>query len=152
RGIDIKAGKEVNVLKSLLVKDVMSRRIETIPEGLPLEALSDKILKSKFNSFPVLNADNKLSGIISFIDYSEAIFDEDLKHLVVAKDLATSNVVTVSSDDNLYNALEKISRKDFATLPVVSPHDAGQLVGVISRRDIMGAYDKAVLKKSLFKN
>jgi CIC family chloride channel protein len=152
RGIDIKAGKEVNVLKSLLVKDVMSRRIETIPEGLPLEALSDKILKSKFNSFPVLNADNKLSGIISFMDYSEAIFDEDLMHLVVAKDLATSNVVTVSSDDNLYTALEKISRKDFATLPVVSPHDSGQLVGVISRRDIMGAYDKAVLKKSLFKN
>jgi CIC family chloride channel protein len=152
RGIDIKEGKEVNVLKSLLVKDVMSRQVETISEALPLEALSDKISKSKFNSFPVLNADNKLAGIISFIDYSEAIFDEDLKHLVVAKDLATSNVVTVSSDDNLYTALEKISRKDFATLPVVSPHDPGHLLGVISRRDIMGAYDKAVLKKSLFKN
>ncbi|UCD79985.1 MAG: chloride channel protein [Desulfobacterales bacterium] len=152
RGIDIKEGKEVNVLKSLFVKDVMSRQVETIPEGLPLEAMSDKISKSKFNSFPVLNADDKLCGIISFIDYSEAIFDEDLKHLVVAKDLATSNVVTVSSDDNLYAALEKISRQDFATLPVVSPDDPGQLVGVISRRDIIGAYDKAVLKKSLFKN
>ena len=152
RGIDIKEGKEINVLKSMLVKDVMSRQVETIPEGLSLEALSDKISKSKFNSFPVLNSDNKLSGIISFFDYSEAIFDEDLKHLVVAKDLATSNVVTVSSDDNLYNALEKISRKDFATLPVVSPNDPGQLVGVVSRRDIIGAYDKAVLKKSLFKN
>jgi len=152
RGIDIKEGKEINVLKSMLVKDVMSRQVETIPEGLPLEALSDKISKSKFNSFPVLNSDNKLSGIISFFDYKEAIFDEDLKHLVVAKDLATSNVVTVSSDDNLYTALEKISRKDFATLPVVSPHDPRQLVGVVSRRDIIGAYDKAVLKKSLFKN
>jgi len=152
RGIDIKEGKEVNVLKSLLVKDVMSRKVETIPEGLPLEAMSEKISKSKFNSFPVLNADNKLSGIISFLDYREAIFDEDLKHLVVAKDLATSEVVTVSSNDNLYTALEKISRKDFATLPVVSPDDPGHLVGVVSRRDIIGAYDKAVLKKSLFKN
>ncbi len=151
RGIDIKEGKEVNVLKSLFVKDVMSRQVETIPEGLPLGAMSDKISKSKFNSFPVLNADNKLAGIISFIDYSEAIFNEDLMHLVVAKDLATSNVVTVSSNDNLYIALEKISRNDFATLPVVSPADPGQLVGVISRRDIIGTYDKAVLKKSLFK-
>jgi CIC family chloride channel protein len=151
RGIDIKEGKEVNVLKSLFVKDIMSRQVETIPEGLPLGAMSDKISKSKFNSFPVLNADNKLAGIISFIDYSEAIFNEDLMHLVVAKDLATSNVVTVSSNDNLYIALEKISRNDFATLPVVSPADPGKLVGVISRRDIIGAYDRAVLKKSLFK-
>jgi CIC family chloride channel protein len=152
RGIDIKEGKEVNVLKALLVKDVMSRQVDTIPEGLPLGAMSDKISKSKHNSFPVLNAENKLAGIISFLDYREAIFDEDLKHLVVAKDLATSDVVTVTSDDNLYTALEKISRKDFSTLPVVSSTDPGQLVGVISRRDIIGAYDKAVLKKSLFKN
>ena len=151
RGIDIKEGKEINVLKSMLVEDVMNRQVETIPEGLPLGALSEKISKSKFNSFPVLNSENKLSGIISFFDYSEAIFDDDLKHLVVAKDLATSNVVTVASNDNLYTALEKISRKDFATLPVVSPDDPLQLVGAISRRDIIGAYDKAVLKKSLFK-
>jgi len=34
---------------------------------------------------------------------------------------------------------------------VVAADDSGKLVGIISRRDIMGAYDKAVLKKSLFK-
>jgi CIC family chloride channel protein len=152
RGIDIKEGKEVNVLKSILVGDVMSRKVETIAEAMPLEEMADKISKSKYNSFPVLNADHQLVGILSFNDYSDAIFDEDLKHLVVAKDLATPNVVTVSSDDNLYTALEKISRRDFATLPVVSPRDPGELVGLISRRDIIGAYDKAVLKKSLFKS
>ena len=151
RGVDIKEGKEVNVLKSMRVKEVMSHKIETIPEGSTLVAMADKISKSKFNSFPVLDAGNKLVGILSFNDYREAIFDEDLKHLVVAKDLATSDVVTVSAHDNLYTALEKISRKDFATLPVVSAEDKGRLVGIISRRDIIGAYDKAVLKKSLFK-
>ena len=151
RGIDIKEGKEVNVLKSIRVKEVMSSKIETIPEGSTLVAMADKISKSKFNSFPVLDADDRLAGILSFNDYREAIFDDDLKHLVVAKDLATPDVVTVSAHDNLYAALEKISRKDFATLPVVSADDDGQLVGIISRRDIIGAYDKAVLKKSLFK-
>jgi CIC family chloride channel protein len=132
------------------VEEVMSRQVETIPEGCPLDIMADKISKSKFNSFPVLDADNKLAGILSFNDYSEAIFDEDLKHLVVAKDLATPNVVTVSTEDNLYTALQKISREDFATLPVVSADDPGRLVGIISRRDIIGTYDKAVLKKSLF--
>ena len=99
-----------------------------------------------------VNSENKLSGILSFNDYSEAIFDEDLKFIVVAKDLASSNVVTVSADDNLYTALEKISRYDFSTLPVVSPNDPTQLVGIVTRRDVIGAYEKAVLKKSLFES
>jgi CIC family chloride channel protein len=151
RGVDIREGKEVNVLKSMHVKDVMSPHVETVSEEWPLERMSDKISKSKFNSFPVINSENKLTGILSFNDYSEAIFDEDLKFIVVAKDLASSNVVTVSANDNLYTALEKISRYDFSTLPVVSPNDSEQLVGIVSRRDVIGAYEKAVLKKSLFK-
>ena len=152
RGVDIREGKEVTVLRSLYVKDVMNPNVETVPEGLPLASMKEIISKSKFNSFPVLNADNKLAGIISFNDYSEAIFDEDLKDLVVAKDLASENVMTVSADENLYTALGKISRKDFSTMPVVSPDDPTELVGIVTRRDIIGAYEKAVLKKSLFES
>ena len=151
RGIDIKEGKEVNVLKSMFVKDVMNPNVETIPEALPLGQIAERISKSKFNSFPVLNPENELIGILSFNDYNEAIFDENLKDLVVARDLATTDLVTISMDDNLWTALEKISAKDFAVLPVVSAQEPNKLAGVISRRDIIGAYNKAVLKKSLFK-
>ena len=151
RGIDIKEGKEVNVLKSMFVKDVMNPNVETVPEALPLGQMAEQISKSKFNSFPVLNAQNQLIGILSFNDYNEAIFDEHLKDLVVARDLATTDLVTISMDDNLWTALEKISAKDFAVLPVVSAQEPNKLEGVVSRRDIIGAYNKAVLKKSLFK-
>jgi CIC family chloride channel protein len=151
RGVDIKEGKEVNVLKSMFVKDVMNTNVETMPEALPLEKMTEKISKSKFNSFPVLNAQNELSGILSFNDYNEAIFDEHLKGLLVARDLATTDLVTISMDENLWTALEKISAKDFAVLPVVSAKKPNKLEGVISRRDIIGAYNKAVLKKALFK-
>jgi CIC family chloride channel protein len=130
----------------------MNPQVETITESSPLVAMADYISKSKFNSFPVLNAANKLAGIISFNDYSEAIFDEDLKDLVVAKDLMSENVITVLADDDLFTALEKISRKDFSTMPVVSPDDLTELVGIVTRRDIIGAYEKAVLKKSLFES
>jgi CIC family chloride channel protein len=151
RGVDIKEGKEVNVLKSMFVKDVMNPNVETIAESLPLGEISEQISKSKFNSFPVINARNELVGILSFNDYSEAIFDEHLKDLVVARDLATTDLVTISMEENLWAALEKISAKDFAVLPVVSAQEPNKLEGVISRRDIIGAYNKAVLKKSLFK-
>jgi CIC family chloride channel protein len=151
RGIDIKEGKEVNILKSMSVKDVMNPNVETMPEALPLGKMAEVISKSKFNSFPVLNAQNQLIGILSFNDYNETIFDENLKDLVVARDLATTDLVTVSMEDNLWTALEKISAKDFAVLPVVSAQEPNKLEGVVSRRDIIGAYNKAVLKKSLFK-
>ena len=150
RGINLEEGKEVNVLKSIKVNEVMNTDVETITEALGLERLADIISKSKYNSFPVVSDGNKLTGILSYFDYNEAIFDEHLKGLVVAKDIATLDVVTISTDDNLYNALEKITFKDFAILPVVSTDDPAQLVGVLTRRDIMGAYNKAVIKKSLY--
>ncbi len=150
RGINLEEGKEVNVLKSIKVSEVMNIEVETITEALGLERLSEIISKSKYNSFPVVSDGNKLTGILSFFDYNEAIFDENLKGLVVAKDIATSDVVTISTDDNLYNALEKITFKDFSILPVVSTDDPTKLIGVLTRRDIMGAYNKAVIKKSLY--
>jgi CIC family chloride channel protein len=151
RGVDLKAGKEVNVLRSIPVKDVMNPDVETVSEGLSLERIKDKVSKSKFNSFPVLNGSNEIVGILSFNDYSEALFDENLKDLVVAKDLSTTQVVTVFLDDNLYTALEKISREDFSLLPVVLADNPQHLMGIITRRDIIGAYNRAVLKKTLFK-
>ncbi len=150
RGVDIRGGREVNTLKSISVADVMNTSVETIFEGTPLGVLSRQIAKSKYNSFPVLDQENRLAGIISFSDYREAVFDEDLKDLIIAKDLATTEVTTIDLNADLFQALETIMVHDFAILPVVAPGDPQRLMGVISRRDIIGAYDKAVLKKSLF--
>jgi len=150
RGVNLRAGKEVNVLKSIPVKNVMTKNIETIPESMPLGEMAKRIFKSKNTSFPVVDSHGALTGVLSYYDYQEAIFDEDLKGLIVAKDLATSKIITVSQDDNLFDAFEKISRKDFSTLPVVSSNDPSKLLGILSRRDILSAYNKAVIKKSVF--
>ena len=150
RGVNIRAGREVNVLKSVSVKDVMNPAVETIPENLSLGKLAEKISMSKYNSFPVVDDEGNLTGMLSFLDYHGAVFDENLKDLVVIKDLATKEVVTIALDSNLYSALETITLKDFSILPVVSPDNPLKLLGVLSRRDIIGAYDKAVIKKSLF--
>jgi CIC family chloride channel protein len=128
----------------------MNPHPETMPENLSLREFSERISKSKHNSFPIVNKDGNLTGILSFLDYHDAVFDENLKDLIVAKDLATLNVVTVSIDDNLYSALEKITSKDFSILPVVDKDNPSVLLGVLTRRDIMGAYNKAVIKKTLF--
>ncbi|MGD8388134.1 MAG: chloride channel protein [Desulfobacteraceae bacterium] len=149
RGINIYEGKEVNVLKSIRVGDVMNPDVEVIPEYLTLGTLTDKLSRSKYNTFPVVNDKGELSGILSLLDYRDIAFDQNLKDLVVAKELATPKVVTVSLDDNLWDAFQKISRDDFSILPVVSSDTPSRLVGVLTRRDIIGVYQKAVMKIAL---
>ena len=150
RGVNLEAGKEVNVLKSIRVKDVMNPSVETVPENLSLGRLADRIHKSKHKSFPVVADNNHLTGMLSYFDYRDVIFDENLKDLLVAQDLATEQVVTVPLDGDLYDALQKITLKDYSLLPVVSPDDPTELLGVLSRRDIISAYNNAIMSKSMF--
>jgi len=53
----------------------------------------------------------------------------------------------VSEDDTLFLALTRIVQGDFAILPVVSKKNPKNLLGVISRRDIMSTYDDMVIKR-----
>jgi len=150
KGINIKAGKEVNLLKSIPVKDAMNPNPETVYEGLPLEGLTRLIAESKYRSFPVVDGFGNLTGILSYFDYREALHAEQLERLIVAKDLATGKVITVYPDDTLYTALEKIAAKDFSLLPVVSREKPDRLLGIITRRDMIGLYNHALMKKPLF--
>ena len=151
RGVNIKAGKEITVLQSLLVKETMNPAPETIYEGLSLKELARHISESKYHSFPVVDSLGTLTGILSYFDYHEALHNDQLEHLVVAKDIATSRVITVCPDDSLYTALQKIAAKDFSILPVVSKENPGRLLGILTRRDILGAYNSAVIKKPLMR-
>lgn len=110
------------------------------------------ITRSKHKSFPVVDEEGALTGIISHLDYHDVAFDENLESLVIVKDLASPNVVTVSVEDTLYTALRKIAARDFSILPVVAAEDPRKLVGVLSRRDIIGAYEKGVIKKTILKD
>ena len=149
RGIDIRAGREVNILKGIKVRDVMNPEVETVTREMNVESLTNTITKSKFNSFPVLDERGCLSGILSYQDYSEVLFNPDLKDLVVAGDIASSPVMSVTTEDNLHHAMELFTRRDFSIIPVVDPADRCRLAGVLTRRDIIGAYDKAVIKQSV---
>jgi CIC family chloride channel protein len=148
RGVNIRAGKEVNVLRAIPVEEAMNPNVETMAENLNLGKVGEKIAKSKYNSFPVVDEQGQLTGILSYLDYHDVLYDRDLENLVVAKELATPKVVTVFHNDSVYTALEKITAKDFSILPVVSPSNPKKLLGVVTRRDLMGAYNKAVLTKS----
>ncbi|HOO89977.1 MAG TPA: chloride channel protein [Syntrophales bacterium] len=149
RGTDIKAGKEVNIMKSLLVKDTMTRDVETVSEDMHLNKLLEHTFASKRSSFPVVNRQGLLCGIITFQDFKEVVFEEGLGDLVVVKDIAIPDVITITGDNNLDEALKKIGLKNIEQLPVVDKNNPRKIVGILSRRDIFSAYNKALINRSL---
>jgi len=149
RGTDIRAGREVNVMRSLLVKDAMTTDVVTVSENMPLKALVKFTIGSKHSSFPVVDGSGLLSGIVTFQDFKDVIYEESLENLVVAKDLATLKVVTITPDESLDTALKKIGFRNIEQLPVVDAENPRKILGILSRRDIFASYNKALIDRSL---
>ena len=149
RGINIRGGKEVNLLHSMYVKNVMYRTVEMVSESLHLKDLAQKLPHSKTNNFIVVNDKEEITGILTFLDYYDQLFNDKLNDDMVVKDIMTTDVVTVSIEDHLGTALEKITTGDFSILPVVSANNPLKMLGILTRRDILEAYDQAVIKRAI---
>ena len=149
RGINIRGGKEVNILSSIPVKNVMYHTVEIIHENLSLKELAEKLPKSRSNNFVVVNDKEKITGILTYLDYYDNLFNGKLDNRMTVKDIMTKDVVTVSIEDNLSKAMEKITVGDYGILPVVAADDPLKMLGILTRRDILEAYDQAVIKKAI---
>lgn len=149
RGVDIKAGREVNIMKSLPVRDAMTKDVETVSEDMHLNKLLKHTFSSKHSSFPVVDNNGLLSGIVTFQDFKEVVFEEGLGDLIVVKDISIPNVITITGNESLDEALKKIGLKNIEQLPVVDENNPRKIVGILSRRDIFSAYNKALINRSL---
>ncbi len=85
-----------------------------------------------------------LVGIISIQDFRKWIFEESIKNLVVVKEMATLNVVTVNPDDTLYTVLKKWEMKPVEILPVIESKTSKKVIGALSRKDVIAAYNNAL--------
>jgi CIC family chloride channel protein len=151
---EIKAGHEVEAvvpdrdvsrLREITVQEAMNPAAEPVRVDLTLDQLKDLIYDRGFNSFPVVNASGRFEGILSLSDWKSAFKRGD--NSLTAGDIATRDVVSVTGRDSLLSALAKITAGDFAILPVVEQGQPDKLVGVISRTDIMKAFNNAILER-----
>jgi CIC family chloride channel protein len=149
RGVDIRAGKDINIMKSLLVKDAMTTQVETIPANMPLKNLVKFTLSSKHSSFPLVDDEGLLTGIVTFQDFKEVAFEEGLGDLVVAEELSPTDVITITENENLDGALRKIGLRNIEQIPVVNENNPREIIGILSRRDIFAAYNKALINRTL---
>jgi len=149
RGVKLREGREENVMAGIKVGEVMSGEFEVIAQASPYSELVRAMTTSDQLYFPVVDRDGNMTGILSFHDLREHLFDEDLGQLVIADDLATRRVITLTPEDNLLTAFERFNQIDVERIPVVDAAEPRRVVGMISRRDLLNSYNVAVMRRDL---
>ena len=129
------------LLEDMQVHEAMDQRpVTLIPENMPFDMLIKLVTGSQDTHFPVIDPQGKLIGILSINDVREFLFEESLAKVVVARDVATPNVVTVGWNESLQGALDKMARINVDELPVTQADDPDKIAGMISKRDIISYY------------
>jgi CIC family chloride channel protein len=136
----------IDVLERLRVEQVPIRTegLQVIAEGTPFSEVLPKVANSSETLFPVVDANGRLSGIFTLRDIRLALLGSDWGPLVVAADLATRPVLTVTPQDDLHTALSRLTELNVDEIPVVAPDDPGQLLGLLHRRELVAAYSRQI--------
>ena len=135
----------LDILQDLKVRDVLLRtEVMVVERSLPLSALLRRASESLQVVFPVKGVDDQPEGLVTLDTIKAYLFDEDLGMLAIAAD-CESPFVSVSAEDSLALALERMARARYQQLPVleVAPGETTpQLVGLISDDDLLQAYSR----------
>jgi CBS domain-containing protein len=124
----------------LLVKHLMRTQVETISEETPFEQILKVIEHSRYNQFPVVDREEKFTGLIAFQEIRDSLYDETVRNLIIAKDLAVLPKVTVTPESTLESALEQFTLLDVDFIPVIDGQKSGRLVGMLTQRDVLSAF------------
>tara|TARA_B100000686_G_scaffold284477_1_gene308053 strand:+ start:1363 stop:3186 length:1824 start_codon:yes stop_codon:yes gene_type:complete len=140
RGINIDLGAEQDLMRMIKVEDAMTEEVMTITPERPLEVALQMIEDSGHMSLPVLNEKDELHGIITWSDLHVAALRHE-RHLTV-DDYCVTDLITVTPKQNLAQALDALGYRDIGHLPVVDKTDPKKLIGIITKGDIIKAYNR----------
>lgn len=125
-------------LKNVTVADIMETEVITINEDATLKVLDSWIKEHKHQGYPVVNSENKTTGVISLKDLLRV--DKENWDTCRVKDRMSTCLICVSPEDSIVDAVEKMTRAGVGRLLVM---EGDSLIGIISRSSIM---DKVIKK------
>ncbi len=137
------------------VGDVMTRNVISLRKQAQFKDILQVMRERKFSAFPVLDDSDKVVGVVSEDDLlvkegyrsSEPVAgylmrrgDKAKAGALTAAELMSRPAVTISPDVSVAEAARTMHAKHVKRLPVVT--DDGRLVGIVSRADLLGVYDR----------
>jgi chloride channel protein, CIC family len=141
RGEAIEHGADRDVLAGLMVRDAFDPQPRTIAEAASVEAVLDNLAHTDQSTFPVVDADGRLAGVITVWELGRlATAASGTGGLVLAADIAQPSEV-VAPSDSLRDAMRKMGIRGAPAIPVVDAATK-RLVGLISRAHVVAAYER----------
>ena len=140
RGINIDLGAEQDLMRMIKVEEAMTEEVLTITPERPLEVALQIIEDTGHMSLPVINEKEDLHGIITWSDIHVAALRHE-RHMTVG-DYCVTDLITVTPKQNLAQALDALGYRDIGHLPVVDKSDPKKLIGIITKGDIIKAYNR----------
>ncbi len=139
--LGLPAGHRIKDPGDILVRHVMRQNVETIRNDTPFNELLRLIAHSRYDRFPVVDAEGRFVGMINYTEIRSLLFEPAMARLVIASDLVSPLHHAVSPDQPLREALKTMQlHRDISFFPVIDSHQPGQLVGILSQNDVLAAF------------
>ncbi len=142
RGVKIRMGRSF-ALDLIKVGEVMNRNVITVSPDMPVRALELMFEEYHHTGYPVVK-DGKLVGMVTLSDVQK-VHPWERGEARVA-DIASRELVVTYPDESVHEALDKMVERDVGRLPVVERSDPSKIVGIISKHDILRAFEMAAEK------
>jgi chloride channel protein, CIC family len=146
RGIDIRSGRDINVLKAHSVGEIIDSAFDTIEASASVADILNNMEQSRESAFLVVRGDGSLEGLVSFQDIRSLVATRELDSLVVAHDLVQRDIEVVEEDSTLDDAMNAFNVRGMRMLPVVARGRARQVVGIIRRDDLIEFYNRKLVE------
>jgi CBS domain-containing protein len=147
RGMRWEGTAQERLLRSLTVKDIMLPDVTLYPATLPLEQVIDVFQNTRALQMYVGDDEGRLLGIVELHEVKRLLGEEESAPFVIADDLITE-IPVVTPDDSLVEVNEKLWFRDLGQLPVVDDEETRKFLGIVTRRDVLGAFDREVLRRN----
>jgi CIC family chloride channel protein len=146
RGIRIDGGREISLLESRNVTEIMEADFASVPAGHPLPRVRDRLAYVANGELFVTDEDGALLGTITLADLSEAAFDTSYDNLLNAGDVARRDTPALARDASLEDARALLDESHQDRVAVVEDMDSMTLIGYLRGRDVMQAYNRAIMQ------
>jgi len=143
KGVRLSEGRDINLLRGIAVSEVMHPDAPSVAANVPFSKLVPRLLGAHNMELMVVDDDQRLLGTIALSDLRAALPEsEPLAALVVAADVMDQDAVAVQPTDRLDVIMHLFAQTHREELPVVADLERRRLLGVVTRDDVIKAYNQ----------